>query len=153
MSAELAKQVREALKAAGYGRDAVSVVSRPCGHSQAVNVRIKNLDVSKKAVEKLVAGFRLQRYDDGPSGEPLLGANRYVDVSYDWQIAGPVERELAERIAKLHETNDRTFEYRGQRLFPVYDGDRPAGWMVDGRFIPGYYGAQTVAAALLAGWE
>lgn len=140
----LSTEVRTALKTAGYSAKQVSARQSSRGYSESVSVRIKDMNVPFSAIEEIVKSFRFQRYDEGPSGEPLLGGNCYVRVDFDHDAARSVETELLAKVEK-----GEAFEYRGVRVEPCSDG----GWLVGDRFVPKYHAPWGVIGRVMTSWK
>lgn len=96
MPAKEAQEVREALKALGYGRKEVSVRSRRVTYSSAIEVTVKALGVNIKKVREVAERAQSVRRCE-VSGEVLMGGNIYVSVSYAYDL-GPAFEELAKDL-------------------------------------------------------
>ena len=76
------KEIRDAFKALGWNNRKISVKHRYCGYSDAIDITIKSFDVDIKKAEEIAKSKQSIRYDEY-SGEPLLGANTYVNIEFD----------------------------------------------------------------------
>lgn len=85
-----------ALSKLGYNARMVSIRERPCTYSWAYTVTIRDPKVNYRKVKQAVSSFEEQRYCEA-SGEPLLGANTYVDV----EIADGVQKVWGEQYAQM----------------------------------------------------
>lgn len=83
-AAESAKVIRVALKAKGWGPRHVSVTCDNYSMGSSVHVRIKDASVPLAVVSR-IATAEQSIHRDG-NGEILGGSNRYVDVTYDWEL-------------------------------------------------------------------
>jgi len=79
------KEIRDAFKTLGWNNRKVSVKHRYCGYSDAIDITIKSFDIDAKKVEEIAKKKQSVRYDE-VTGEPLLGANTYVNVKFDDEL-------------------------------------------------------------------
>lgn len=101
MSASAAKEIRAALKSElGLTSKHVSVRSRPCTYSTAVDVRIKSESVSRRKVEDVARRFRnISRCEI--SNEILGGGNTFVSVEHEWTLVHARTDEVRALLAQL----------------------------------------------------
>ena len=82
MEANKGSQIREALKKAGFNARQVSVKKEQGGYELAFYVTIRDKNIAKAEVEKIVLPFKSVDYDEH-TGEILAGGNCYIFVSYE----------------------------------------------------------------------
>ena len=73
--------IRAALKKAGFNARQVSVKHQCGGYSSAFYVTIRNAEIKKADIEKIVNPFKSVDYDEH-TGEVLAGGNDFVFVRY-----------------------------------------------------------------------
>ena len=103
---EIGAEIRAKIKAAGIPARSVSVRVQYAGYSTSINVRIKDISVGRKQVEKIAKEYRDVSYDER-SGEILEGGNTYVFVDYDYEMM------TAERNKHLETARDIVTAHRG----------------------------------------
>lgn len=101
---ELGQAIRKALKERGWNSRAVSVRVSDAGYSTSVSVKIKDMTINKREVEKIVNAHESIRYDEY-SGEILEGANTYVFVEYDWEAMRDASRAYMEQAQEIIDNN------------------------------------------------
>ena len=80
--ADMAKEIRTALKEKGITSRQVSVRSGYCGYSDYIHAYIKDCSIDIRDIEKAVAKYESIRYDEYTQ-EILSGANTYTRVEYN----------------------------------------------------------------------
>ncbi|ABY92047.1 hypothetical protein JCM16816_21560 [Thermoanaerobacter brockii subsp. lactiethylicus] len=102
---EIAEEIRKSLKKHGITSRQVSVRAKTYTFDEAIEVRIKDLTVSKKLVEAIAKEYEYVRWDDY-TNEILAGGNTYVSVDYDYKALREKAKEfigIAEEILKEKE--------------------------------------------------
>ena len=144
MATNEAKQIREALKAAGIKARSVSVRAR---HGITVDVRIKDPGVSLRKVEAIAKGYEsISRCEY--SGEILSGGNTFVSVGYAGEAA-----KVAEQVERYLDGLPATvcaFEIVPGLRVSGDDGDRRMVALVDENGTGSFYGVHHVAAEILS---
>ena len=79
------KEIRDAFKALGWNNRKISVKHRYCGYSDAIDITIKSFDIDVEKAKEIAKSKHSVRYDE-VTGEPLLGANTYVNVKFDDEL-------------------------------------------------------------------
>lgn len=79
------KEIRDAFKALGWNNRKISVKHRYCGYSDAIDITIKSFDIDIEKAKEIAKNKHSVRYDE-VTGEPLLGANTYVNVKFDDEL-------------------------------------------------------------------
>ncbi|ERM90914.1 hypothetical protein O163_13345 [Caldanaerobacter subterraneus subsp. yonseiensis KB-1] len=109
---EIAEEIRKSLKKHGITSKQVSVRVKTYTFDDTIEVRIKDLTVSKKLVEAIAKEYEYVRWDDF-TNEILNGGNIYVSVDFDYKALREKAKEFTE-VAKriLKEKN----KYKGDEL-------------------------------------
>jgi hypothetical protein len=81
MSSKTAKEIREALKAAGFGRALVSVRNDSYSMGSTVHVKVRRADIALDAIEAIARPHEIVRRDE--QGDILGGGNTHIDVEYE----------------------------------------------------------------------
>jgi len=76
---ETAKEIKAALKAAGFKQNQVTVRYKRCLYDNVYDVTIRDPEVSLLEIEEICGKFESIRRDD-PSGEILSGGNDFIRV-------------------------------------------------------------------------
>lgn len=95
---ELGNAIRATLKAEGYAPRDFSVRVRHCGYSTSANVTIKNPEIRRESVERLLSKFESIDRDER-TGEILEGGNCYLFVDYADGIFDAPAQEMAATAA------------------------------------------------------
>lgn len=82
--ADKAKLLRSDLKKFGWNSKQISVTGKYVAYDSVLKIRIKDLNISKVAVEKIANQFSSIDYCE-TSGEVLEGGNTYVNIDFDWE--------------------------------------------------------------------
>ncbi|EIV99884.1 hypothetical protein [Thermoanaerobacter siderophilus] len=90
---EIAEEIRKNLKKHGITSKQVSVRAKTYLLDKSIEVRIKDLKVSKKLVEAFAKKYEYIRWDDY-TDDILAGGNTYVTVDFDYKTL----REKAEKF-------------------------------------------------------
>lgn len=103
---ELGSAIRATLKTAGYAPRDISVRVRECGYSTSASVTIKNPEIRRESVERLLSKFEsIDR--DYATGEILAGGNCYLFTDYADGIFDVPAQEMATTAAGiLRETRE-----------------------------------------------
>lgn len=97
---ELGNAIRATLKVEGYAPRDFSVRVRDCGYSTSADVTIKNPEIRRASVERLLSKF--ERVDrDYATGEILAGGNCYLSVDYERGIFDAPAQEMAATAAGI----------------------------------------------------
>ena len=106
---ELGAAIRAKIKAAGIPAKAVSVTVKDAGYSTSVRIKIKDITVGRKRVEKLANGYEEIRYDER-SYEILEGANTYVFVDYDYDAMRAAAAAYMDRAREIIENHPERYQ-------------------------------------------
>ena len=97
---ELGSAIRATLKTSGYAPRDISVRVRDCGYSTSASVTIKNPEIRRESVERLLSKFEsIDR--DYATGEILAGGNCYLFVDYADGIFDVPAQEMATTAAGI----------------------------------------------------
>lgn len=102
MSKKSAQQVREAIKALGYGPRQVSVRNESYAGGSSVRVVVKDAAVDFAAVEAAASAYQSVRYCHA-SGEILSGGNMYVSVVWDHDLQCEHSFEVVDYLRTIPE--------------------------------------------------
>lgn len=132
MSKKSAQQVREAIKALGYGPRQVSVRNESYAGGSSVRVVVKDAAVDFAAVEAAASAYQSVRYCHA-SGEILSGGNMYVSVCWDHDLQREHGVALGEYLLTI--PVGRSSKELGVEVVRV----EPGRWWVnlDGRHVDG----------------
>lgn len=124
---ELGQAIRKALKEHGWNARAISVRVGDAGYSTSVSVKIKDLTINKREVEKIVNAHESIRYDER-CGEILEGGNTYVFVEYDWEAMHNAAKAYMEQAQEIIDNNKeactatKVFEKDGVEMYYHFSG-------------------------------
>jgi len=93
MITDRAKEIRTALKAAGWTSRDVSVTRKRCTYSYTIRVEIKNAALPLALVESIARKHENVRRCE-VTGEILAGGNTYLDVEYADSALAPFTSEI-----------------------------------------------------------
>jgi len=118
-------EIKKMLKDKGIDTKNISVKCSPCGYSESIRVTLKDENINKKEVEKIVNN--LESYErDEKTGEILEGGNTYVFVEYDYKIIEEVNKkynnDLKLKIDKLK--NEYITDYKNGCLLTIFRNDK-----------------------------
>lgn len=120
--AEMAKEIRTAIKAKGIPARQVSVRSGYCGYSDYIHIDIKNGRINIKDIEAIARPYENVRIDEY-TGETLMGANTYIRIKYDDHAFDDIIPENIDRAKKLladiSAVTDNTVIPAGDEIFLV----------------------------------
>ena len=104
---ELNTVIKQELKDTGYNVKDFSVSVKDCGYSTSVTVKIKNPEVNRKEVEKLLSHH--EEYErDSRTNEILSGGNTYLFIDYIPGIFDEVAQEWAVTANLVLQSKDET---------------------------------------------
>lgn len=96
---ELVATIEAELKKAGYNRTKVTVRYRRITHDRGIQITIKDLNINKQDIEKIVKKYEKIDWDE-INGEILAGGNTYIDIEYDQKIVDAEKNRLKPIINK-----------------------------------------------------
>ncbi|HHY79009.1 MAG TPA: hypothetical protein GX516_01310 [Thermoanaerobacter sp.] len=103
---EIAEEIRKSSKKHGITSRQLSVRVKTYTFDEVIEVRIKDLTVSKKLVEAIAKEYEYVRWDDY-TNEILAGCNTYVAVDFDYRV-------LREKAEEFRETARRILEEKNK---------------------------------------
>ncbi|MEQ6360643.1 hypothetical protein V7D15_13375 [Thermoanaerobacter thermohydrosulfuricus] len=103
---EIAEEIRKNLKKHGITSKQVSVRAKTYLLDKSIEVRIKDLKVSKKLVEAVAKKYEYIRWDDY-TNEILAGCNTYVAVDFDYKVLREKAEEFRETARKILEEKNK----------------------------------------------
>jgi hypothetical protein len=103
---EIAEEIRKNLKKYGITSRQVSVRAKTHLLDTSIEVRIKDLKVSKKLVEAAAKKYEYIRWDDY-TNEILAGCNTYVVVNFDYKVLREKAEKFRETARKILEEKDK----------------------------------------------
>ncbi|MFU2157507.1 hypothetical protein [Caldisericum sp. AR60] len=103
---EIAEEIRKNLKKHGITSKQVSVMAKTHSLDKLIEVRIKDLKVSKELVEAAAKKYEDIRWDDY-TNEILTGCNTYVDVDFDYKVLREKAEEFRETARKILEEKNK----------------------------------------------
>jgi L-rhamnose mutarotase len=103
---EIAEEIRKNLKKHGITSRQVSVRAKTYLLDKLIEVRIKDLKVSKKLVEAIAKKYEYVRWDDY-TNDILAGGNTYVTVDFDYKGLREKAEEFKETARKILEKKDK----------------------------------------------
>lgn len=102
---EINTAIKKELKDAGYRTRDFSVSVKDCGYSTSIRITIKNPEINRKTVERLLLHWEsVDR--DLVTGEILGGANTYLFIRYADGIFTEVSQEWATTACGVFSSND-----------------------------------------------
>lgn len=120
---ELGNAIRKELKTSGYKTRDFSVRVRDSLYDTAVNIKIKNPEINRKEIEKILNKFKAIDYDER-SGEILAGGNTYIFIDYESGIFEIPAQEWAATARGILESKDETTK--------IFDGLYLINWKHSG---------------------
>lgn len=155
-AAKTARKIRAAYKKKGWSAKDISVrVSYP-GYEQAIDIRVKNPDITEADAREVAEPYESIRYDER-SGEILQGGNLMISVRLDYEAEEEGQRLLIPTAKRITEELEKDVAYDLADGFYIVVSDRYPDFkyeLCSDRY-PGCYGnlrAETLeelAAALL----
>lgn len=155
-AAKTAREIRAAYKAKGWSAKDISVrVSYP-GYEQAVNIKIKNPDITEADARAIAEPYESIRCDER-SGEILQGGNLITSVRLDYEAEEEGRRLLIPTAKRITEGLENDLVYDLADGFYIVASDRYPDFkyrLCSDRY-PGCYGDaraenhEELAAALL----
>ncbi|EIV99897.1 hypothetical protein [Thermoanaerobacter siderophilus] len=116
MSAKkMAEEIRKRLKNHGITSRQVSVRAKTYTFDEAIDVRIKDLSVSKKLVETIAEEYKYIRWDEF-TNEILNGGNIYVSVDFDYEALRKKAKEFTEVAKRILKERNKYKENELMRL-------------------------------------
>jgi hypothetical protein len=103
---EMANEIRKSLKKYGITSRQVSIRAKTYTFDEAIEIRIKDLTVSKKLVEAIAKEYEYVRWDDY-TNEILAGGNTYVTVDFDYKTLREKAEEFRNTARKILKKKDK----------------------------------------------
>lgn len=103
---EIAEEIRKNLKKHGITSRQVSVRTKTYLLDKSIEIRIKDLKVSKKLVEAAAKKYEYIRWNDY-TNDILAGCNTYVAVDFDYKVLKEKAEEFKETARKILEEKDK----------------------------------------------
>lgn len=119
---EKAAIVRKSLKEIGITSKQVSVKSAYSGYDDKLTINIKDLTVSRQAVENIARQFEEYERDER-SGEILQGGNTYIFIDYDYDARRAAASEMMKQAEEIVNSKDYGIVARCGELEVVYIPD------------------------------